>query len=64
MNVNIGVFLWTSLRSRFSRESNSPELECGQGFSGKNTTALRGNTLPNAEGNVPQAVTDAMSGWL
>ena len=32
--MNVGVLLWTSLRSRFCREFNSPELECGQGFSG------------------------------
>ena len=48
--MNVGVLPWTSLRSRFSREFNSPELECGQGSSGKSTTALKGN--------VPQAVTD------
>ena len=49
--MNVGVLFWTSLRSRFSCESNSPELECGQGFSGKSATALRGNTLPRAGGN-------------
>ena len=39
-----------------------PELECGQDSSGKSTTELKGNTLPNAGGNIPQAVTDERMG--
>ena len=56
--MNIGVLPWTSLGSRFSREFNSPELECGQDSSGKSATVLSGHTLPRPGGNIPQVVTD------